>query len=101
MTLEDGEHIYSSRGRPAWKKVADLACTILIYLLIAYVVVSWLAILFPGLGLGGVYNFIEKIVGPVMRPVRKIVPPIGGRLDISVIILYFAISFIQRRFFKR
>jgi len=95
MTLEDGEHIYSSRGRPGWKKAADIAITLITYFLIAYVIVSWI----PGLRNGPVGEILEKIMGPIMTPVRKIVPPVGG-LDFSVLIVYFGLSFIQRRFLK-
>jgi len=99
MTLEDGEHIYSSSGRAAWKKPADIACTIFIYILIAYVVASWIP------GLGPVREILGKIMDPVLNPLRKIIPSLGvGKgvgVDFSPLIVYFGLSWVQRRFLKR
>ncbi|MHC4322375.1 MAG: YggT family protein [Planctomycetota bacterium] len=41
--------------------------------------------------------FLYKITEPVLEPVRRIIPAIGG-IDISPIIVFFGLGFIQRAF---
>ena len=40
-----------------------------------------------------VVMFLERITEPVLRPIRRILPPIG--LDISPVIAIFAIMFVR------
>lgn len=35
---------------------------------------------------------IYKLTEPVLRPIRRIVPPIGGVIDLSPLILFFLIT---------
>jgi YggT family protein len=81
--------------RPAWKKIADQLVTIVCFILLGYVIISWI----PALRSGPVGNFLEMIIGPVLAPIRMLIPPVGG-LDLSVLVLYFALSFVQRRFLR-
>ena len=41
--------------------------------------------------------FLYKITEPVLEPVRRIIPSIGG-IDISPIILFFGLGLLQRAF---
>ncbi len=41
--------------------------------------------------------FLYKVTEPVLEPVRRIIPAIGG-IDISPIIVFFGLGFIQRAF---
>jgi len=41
--------------------------------------------------------FLYKITEPVLEPVRRIIPSIGG-IDISPIVVFFGIGFLQRAF---
>lgn len=41
--------------------------------------------------------FLYKITEPVLEPVRRIIPSLGG-IDISPIILFVGLSLIQRSF---
>ena len=41
------------------------------------------------------YDFFMRITEPALRPIRRIVPYIGG-IDISPVILLLAVSFLQR-----
>jgi uncharacterized protein YggT (Ycf19 family) len=81
--------------RPGWKKAVSVVITVFCVILIAYVIVSWI----PGLRSGPVGSILETIVGPVVSPIRKVIPPMGG-LDLSVLVLYLVLSFIQRRFLR-
>lgn len=49
-------------------------------LLLGYAIVSWVQPMSP------VHASLERLVEPLLRPVRRLIPPIGG-VDLSVIIL--------------
>ena len=74
---------------------ADKLVTVLSFVLIAYVIVSWI----PPLRSGPVGVVLDTVIGPVLAPIRMVIPPVGG-LDLSVLALYFALSFVQRRFLR-
>jgi YggT family protein len=38
---------------------------------------------------------LDRIVGPILAPIRRFVPPIGGTIDISPIILLILIQIIE------
>lgn len=83
-------------GRPAWKKAAYWVVTVFLWLLIAYVVCSWI----PPLRNGPVGDILRMVVGPVLAPFDKIIPSVGG-IGFSALIVYFGLSYVQRRFLKR
>ncbi len=41
------------------------------------------------------FDFLRSITDPFLNIFRGIIPPIGGMLDISPIIAFFALQFIQ------
>jgi len=41
-----------------------------------------------------VWRVVNQITDPILRPIRKIVPPLGG-LDLSPIIVFVIIFFLQ------
>lgn len=60
------------------------------YMIIAYILMSWLPNArdsFIGIALG-------KCVDPYLAPFRKIIPPIGGMIDISPIVAIIALNFV-------
>lgn len=69
------------------------------YVIIAAVIVSWLV----AFGVINTYNQIARTIvrilhaltEPVLGPIRRIIPPIGG-LDLSPLILLLLIFFLQR-----
>ncbi len=76
-----------------------LVLQLYVYLLIAAAVLSWL-IAFNVVNVrnqfvGMVADFLYRITEPVLRPIRNIMPNLGG-LDISPVILILLIIFIQR-----
>ena len=76
-----------------------LVLQIYIWLLIASAVLSWL-IAFNVVNtrnqfVSSVAEFLYRITEPLLRPIRNIMPDLGG-LDISPIILILIIMFIQR-----
>ena len=60
-------------------------------LIIARVVISWVS--------ADPYNpivrFISSATEPLLYPIRRRIPPIGGGLDLSPLILLFGIIFLQ------
>lgn len=79
--------------------VVMLALNVYTWLLIASAVMSWL-IAFNVINTGNqfvasVWEFLYKITEPVLRPIRNMLPNLGG-IDISPIILLLLIFFIER-----
>lgn len=71
---------------------------IYIYIIFAMIVMSWL-LSFGVMNIrspwvGRVWKLLEQATEPVMGPVRRLIPPLGG-LDLSPIVVIFALLFIQ------
>jgi YggT family protein len=60
------------------------------WLIIAYVLMSW----FPNARESAVGEMLGRVVEPYLAPFRRFIPPIGGVLDISPIVAYFALRFV-------
>jgi YggT family protein len=78
--------------------VIDLALQLYIWLLIAAAILSWL-VAFNVVNVrnpvvNGIGNFLYRITEPALRPIRRIMPDLGG-IDISPVILILIIIFIQ------
>ena len=72
---------------------------IYIYILIAWVVMSWL-VAFNVVNtrhpfVNSVSRFLHRVTAPALRPIQRILPLIGG-IDISPIILVLILGFVQR-----
>ncbi|MBB6449373.1 YggT family protein [Geomicrobium halophilum] len=57
-----------------------------------YVLSSWI----PNLRESNFGQTLGKIVEPYLEPFRKIIPPIGGMIDISPIVALIALQFASR-----
>lgn len=76
-----------------------LALQLYVWILIATAIMSWL-IAFNVVNMRNdavrtIWNFLYQITEPVLRPIRRIMPNLGG-IDISPIILLLLIFFVQR-----
>ena len=62
------------------------------YILLARALVSWIPNLDP-------YNpfvrILYQLTEPVLDPIRKIIPPLGGMIDISIMVAFFGIMVLQ------
>ena len=72
--------------------------TIYFYAVFAWVILSWIRVSSTH-PLGRIQMFLDRIIYPVILPIRRIVPPIrigGGALDLSPIILLIGIQILIR-----
>lgn len=42
-----------------------------------------------------VYRTLEAVIEPLLRPIRQVIPPLGG-IDLSPLILILALGFLER-----
>ena len=77
----------------------DTILGIYLWLLIAQVVLSWLVqfnvVNTRNRAIYVIGDFLYKVTEPALRPIRRIVPDLGG-IDISPIILALSIGFVRR-----
>ncbi|MER1955902.1 MAG: YggT family protein [Solibacillus sp.] len=71
--------------------VISTAFLIYRYMLIGYILMSWI----PALQESAVGRFLEKVCEPYLGFFRKFIPPIG-MIDISPIVGLFVLYFIER-----
>jgi len=80
-------------------EVLYMAIELYIWLIIAMAIVSWL-VAFDIINrhnqfVSTVGRFLWKITEPPLRPIRRIIPDLGG-IDISPVVLIFALILLQR-----
>jgi YggT family protein len=83
--------------------LVDTLITIYIWLLIAQAILSWLV----SFGVVNRYNRVVAVVGdflwrvtePVLRPIRRVLPDLGG-IDISPVILILLLWFLRDLMFE-
>ena len=83
----------------------DLICAVLtgaVWLIIAWIVLSYV-VNFGRLGwdhpVRRLYDALSKLIEPIMRPIRNVIPPLrigGAALDLSPVILILGISILRR-----
>jgi YggT family protein len=80
-------------------EVILLALTLYSYLILVSAILSWL-VAFNVVNtrndfVRAIWNFLEAVTEPALRPIRNILPNLGG-VDISPVILYLLIILIQK-----
>lgn len=69
------------------------------FLILARVISSWVVMAAPQLRrnsiVGPILNVIHQLTEPMLAPIRKLIPPMGG-LDMSPLILWFLMSALLR-----
>ncbi|MDY7017318.1 MAG: YggT family protein [Nitrospirota bacterium] len=78
-----------SRILTALAFILDQALQLYMWVIIIAALITWVQ---PN-PYNPVVMFLERITEPVLRPIRRILPPIG--LDISPVIAIFAIMFVR------
>jgi YggT family protein len=79
--------------------IADLLLSILMWIIIAQVILSWLlAFNVLNTSSGGVRAFataIDRVTAPLYRPIRKLLPDFGG-IDFSPLVILILIQVIKK-----
>ena len=83
----------------------DLLCAVLgvaVWIIIGWIVLSYV-VNFGRLGwdhpVRRLYDALSKLIEPVMRPIRNVIPPLrigGAALDLSPIIVILGIGLLRR-----
>ena len=73
-----------------------VALQVYLYAVIAWIILSWIRVS-PDHPVARVSVFLDRIIYPVILPLRRIVPPLrlgGGLLDLSPIVLLIGIQIL-------
>ena len=83
----------------------DLLCAVLgvaVWVIIAWIVLSYV-VNFGRLGwdhpVRRLYDALSKLIEPIMRPIRNVIPPLrigGAALDLSPVILILGVGLLRR-----
>ncbi len=82
----------------------DLICFLLdivIYTMLAWIILSYVAAygrLPWDHPIRKFYDFLNKLMEPLLRPIRKVLPPLrigGAALDLSPIVVFFGVAIIK------
>lgn len=57
------------------------------YILLGRALVSWIPNLDPS---NPIVQLLYRATEPVLDPIRRLIPPLGGVMDISIIVAFFA-----------
>jgi YggT family protein len=63
------------------------------FILLARALISWIPNLDPS---HPAVQAIYRLTEPVLEPIRRVVPPLGGVMDISIIIAFFGLMILQQ-----
>ncbi|MGP0105206.1 YggT family protein [Rhodoblastus sp.] len=79
-------------------RIVDMAINLYWWVIIVMAVMSWL-LAFDVINMRNelvrsVWNGVNALTEPALRPIRRFLPPIGG-MDISPIVLLLLLSFIE------
>jgi YggT family protein len=68
----------------------------LVYLVLIflYVIMSWVQLPY-NIWIGRIRGFLHDTVEPVLRPIRAVLPPLGG-FDLSPLIAIFALGLVEQ-----
>ncbi|HLQ70468.1 MAG TPA: YggT family protein [Bacillota bacterium] len=69
----------------------SLIMTAYSFAIIIYILMSW----FPGARESAFGEVLSKICEPFLEPFRKVIPPIGGMIDISPIVAIILLNFAR------
>lgn len=62
------------------------------FVLLARALISWIPNMDP---YHPAVQFLFQVTEPVLEPIRRVIPPLGGMVDISIIVAFLAIMFLQ------
>lgn len=62
------------------------------FILVARALISWIPNLSPD---NPAVQILYQITEPVLEPIRRLVPPLNGMIDVSMLIAFFAIILLE------
>jgi len=72
----------------------DLLLRLLTILIFVRVIFSWIRVSPYHPTWGPIMRFVHQVTDPIMEPVRRLIPPMGG-LDWSPLIVLFGLNFLR------
>ena len=72
--------------------MARLVEAYVVLIMLPYAILSWFRIQ-PGTTLARIQHFLYQATEPILRPVRRIIPPIG-MLDVSFLVVSLVLVFV-------
>ena len=75
--------------------ILRLAVLLYIVAIVSVMILSW----FPvehGSPMARINDLLRRITEPVLGPVRRVIPPIGGALDLSPTVVLFVLLLVYR-----
>jgi YggT family protein len=79
--------------------IAQLLCAALglfILAVLGVIVLSWFP-LQPGGAMSSVWGVLRRVTDPVLAPLRRLIPPIGGVFDLSPLIVIIVAQVVRGR----
>lgn len=73
--------------------ILSFALQIYSYVLLARALVSWIPNLDPS---NPGVQILYQLTEPVLAPIRKLIPPLGGVMDISILVAFFALIILEQ-----
>ncbi len=84
---------------PAILDVIGILLNLIIYVLIAQVILSWLlafnVISTRSPAVRQIVYYLDRVTAPLLRPIRRVLPDFGG-LDFAPLVLWIAIIIFER-----
>lgn len=78
--------------------VLNTALSLVWWVFLIMIIMSWLigfnVINTRNQFVAGLWRVVNAVTEPILRPIRRVVPPVGG-MDLSPIIVFFVIIFLQ------
>lgn len=71
--------------------VVDMVLNMAMWMLIISALLSWVN---PD-PFNPIVRFLHAVTHPILKPIRRFVPPLGGKIDLSPIIAIILIVFLQ------
>ncbi len=87
--------IVAAIGREEIADYVSALFTVFLILIFIRVLLSWVPRMPYNLYLRAVVGFVEETTNPYLNIFRRVIPPIGGRLDLSPILAIIVLFIVQ------
>lgn len=75
----------------SWQYLLVTVADLYAWIILAYCILTWVPVSASST-VGEVKAFLARLVEPFLSPFQKLIPPIGGMVDISPIIAFFVLQ---------